>query len=1508
MTAAPPQIEDVLALSPLQEGLFALYRLAEDRIDLYTMQFVIDIDGPVDLGLLRRSAQVMLERHPNLRAAFWDRDVPKPVQIVPTEVELPWFERDALASEFESVARSERRRPFELSRGPALRVVLLAVPGETRRRMIFTAHHILVDGWSLAVFFTEMLDIYRAGGSADGLPTPRLYRDYIVWLGKQDRAAALGRWSEYLRGVSGPLMVATGAVSDAVPDKTELLLPAGDTARLREWAGRNGLTLSTVTLFAWAVVLARLTDRRDVVFGTIVSGRPETLPDVDTMVGLFINAVPVVHRVSGTVSVLEQCARLQRESSEMRDLGYLSLSEIQREHGRGTLFDSMFVFENAPVASAVRTVHTPDGACFSPVEMESLTHYPLTVVSHLRDDALVVLVEAIRTALPDLSAADIGERLLAVLRQFPEIGTDTPDALDVLTAAERADYCDLTMTPMPDATVWEMFERQVDATPNADALSASSGERYTYADLHAHACQLAWELAERGVVPETVVALALPRSPESIVAILAVLAAGGGYLPVDITLPPSRVESIVYQTSPIITITVSECAERAGTQVPSLLLDDPAVAARIARHPASAPPVRRDPEHLAYVIFTSGSTGEPKGVIGTNAALLGYFADHRDRVYRVASTRLGRPMRIAHAWSLSFDASWQPMVGLLDGHSLHLFDAMEMRDADRLVNGIATHGIDMIDTTPSMLVQLSASGLPDQELSVLALGGEAIDGALWQHLQELSAAPGYHAVYNCYGPTEATVEAVVAQVNDYPAPTIGSANAGTFGYVLDSQLRVVPNGVVGELYLSGVQLARGYLGQPALTAARFVADPFRSGQRMYRTGDLVRRLSHGGYSYVGRADAQVKIRGYRVEIGEIEAALRGHPEVHDAAVSVVHRAAGAALVGFVVWQGNRNDDPVRLRSVLTEQLPLYMIPARIVALQQLPVNANGKLDNHALDGLAENALARVTAGGMESASTATERVLCEIVEEQFNGVVPHVDDDFFSLGLDSIVAISLVHKARRRGLALSPRLVFTAPTIRQLGAAIDATMGSDDVSKSADYGEVLPLPIVSWLHEYGSYRRFTNSVLLRLPSDIDRSSIELILQSLLDGHDTLRSVLTETADGPRLATREPGTVRAADVLSRVELPPVTEDELTSAITHSARRVIDEIDPHVGAMVRAAWMSGPDLQALLLTVHHLAVDVVSWHILIGNAAEAARALAFGATPKSLPEFTSYRRWSTLMWERATTRAVRAQREYWIAQVRNPDPALGSRLPDPTRDTWSSLQVRTVVISGRVTERVLAGLTRPEGMRDFLLAAATITVASWRRARAQDPTSGAFLALDSHGRADAVLDTDTANTVGWFTSVFPVRLGVGAAGDVEQAEADREAGRSLFESVADYLGGVPQDGLDYGLLRYVDGVPELQQAPEPQIMFNYMGRWDLSGISEQPWSPLPERFNSALPVDPEPELPLRFALYISAVVQTTPDGPQLVTNWLWSDALFDSADMDRLTGFWQRGIAALAAAIA
>ncbi|MGH3725747.1 MAG: amino acid adenylation domain-containing protein [Mycobacterium sp.] len=1503
------QIEDVLALSPLQEGFFALAQLADESVDLYSMQFVADIEGGLDIDLLHRSAQAMLTRHPNLRAAFWDRGLPKPVQIVPSHADIPWEERQAQPTEFDEIALGERRRPFDLGKGPAIRIVLLTIPGESRHRMIVTTHHILMDGWAIAIFFSEMLAAYQASGSVEALPTVRPYRDYIAWLNAQDTTAATAQWTRYLSTVSGPLMLADGSVAahDIVPEKTQFVLTPEETVRLRQWAAANGLTLNTVTAFAWALVLSRLTDRTDVVFGTIVSGRPKELPDVERMVGLFINSVPMVHHVDYSTSVIEQCAQLQREAAAMRDIGYLSLSALQRAEGSAALFDTLFVFENAPIGDATQEVQMADGARFRPVEMESLAHYPLTVVSHMYGDSLLVLIEAIPEALPHVSGASIGERLISVLRQLPGIGDRAPDALDVLTASERAEIVvTASASDQSVASVWELFEHQTAANPDTIALAVGSEKRYTYAQLHAAACQLSGELADHGVGPETTVALALPRSADSVIGILAVLAVGAAYVPVDIELPATRIESILRQSDPRLVITVADSRDIVAEGYSTLVLDEPSTAERISGRPAVAPMVMRHREQSAYLIFTSGSTGEPKGVIGTNGALMSYFADHRDRVYRPATARLARKLRIAHAWSLSFDASWQPMIGLLDGHTVHLFDAEAMRDAHRLVHGMAEHGIDMIDTTPSMLAQLSSAGLLDRELAVLALGGEAIETALWARLSSLSGT----AVYNCYGPTETTVEAVVAEVKDYSTPTIGTPNQGMAGYVLDSRLRPVPDGAVGELYLTGAQLARGYAGKPGATGAAFVADPQRPGHRMYRTGDLVRRLPHGGFAYLGRADSQVKIRGYRVEVGEIESAMRLQPGVQTAAVTVVRRAGGATLVGFVVCQHEgANFDSARTLMGLADRLPSYMMPARLIVLPRLPVTVNGKLDGDVLERLALEALSGGAAEGEAAGPvSATECALCECCAELFDGTSPGIDEDFFSLGVDSIVAISLVNKARKRDLVITPRMVLAAPTIRQLAALIDSGASRTNIlAGEADYGEVPPLPVVSWMHEGGNYRRFALSVLVRLPDGISPAALELQLQTLLDGHDMLRCTLADTPDGPRVVTREPGAVRAESILARVELP--VAEEAGEAVTAAARGAFERLDPQAGAMIQAVWLTSPDQEdMLLLSVHHLAIDVVSWHIALADLAQTWQTVEAGGVPKASLEFTSYRRWCQLMVQRASSDEAQAQRTYWAAQVAGPDPALGTRRTDPVRDTWDTLQMTPVATPVEVTRQLLSSLTKKDGVRGFLLAALAITVASWRLERGQDPTAGTLVSMEGHGRVDGVADTDTTGTVGWFNNIFPVRIGSGElALGIDDVEQDSNSAHALLGSVADHLAGIPYEGLDYGLLRYVEGWDVLSSAADPQIQFNYLGRMDMSGITDQPWSVITDTRSLAVPTNSEPDLPLRFGINISAAVTSTADGAQLVANWLWSSALFSASDADRLAELWQRSVAALAAVV-
>jgi mycobactin peptide synthetase MbtF len=679
---------------------------------------------------------------------------------------------------------------------------------------------------------------------------------------------------------------------------------------------------------------------------------------------------------------------------------------------------------------------------------------------------------------------------------------------------------------------------------------------------------------------------------------------------------------------------------------------------------------------------------------------------------------------------------------------------------------------------------------------------------------------------------------------------------------------------------------------------------------MYRTGDLVRRTPDGGLCYLGRADDQVKVRGYRIETSEVDTALRGLPGIVAAATTVVRRGDAATLVALVVCEPGTAAEPVRWRAALADRLPPYMIPARLVDVPYLPLNVNGKLDALEVMRVAQQSLAEAAAAASAEPSTETERTLSAVLAEVFDGQAPGVEEDLFGLGMDSIVAIALVNKARRRGLAVTARMVLASPTIRDLAAAIDSRAGEAATAEES-YGPVLPLPNVSWMYDQANWRRFDQHILVRTPDGMSRSDLEQVLQSLLDRHSALRAIIGDTAHGPRLVTREPGCVRASELITEVELDgPVDVNHVAAQLASVSRTVIDELDPRAGRLMRVAWLrgaAGGDI--LFLTAHHLAVDVVSWAVIVADLADIADDLAAGLEPLPPIGNTSYRRWCELVWERAESPEVLAQLDYWVDQLRDADPPVGWRRQALT-DTWSTLQQRLAATSVDSTARILDALTREGGVREFLLAALTMTMASWRAERGQEHRGGALIALESHGRSAALGDVDVSGTVGWFSTMYPVRLGAGVhAVDLDRAEKDPSAARSLLESVGAHISSVPFDGLDYGLLHRVRRVPALADAPEPQIEFNYLGRVDLSRSTHaSAWSLVTDPIlSAATPLAPEPDLAVRAALSLIATIDTTAAGTQLMAMWRYSDALFDSADIDRLIALWHRSVTALVAVL-
>jgi mycobactin peptide synthetase MbtF len=1454
---ARPAIEDVMALSPLQQGLFSMAILADvdsGDDDPYVIAMAADVSGPLDVSLLRDCASLMLTRHPNLRASFVHGNLSRPVQVIPTSVELPWRCVRADPDEVEALETQERRRRFDVGHGPLIRFLLVELP-EKQWHLVIVAHHIVIDGWSLPLFVSELLALYRAGGDLAALPPPpRPYRDYIGWLAGLDQAASRAVWAEHLDGLDGPTLLSPALtripLTAGIPRRTELRLDRDATTALTDAARHRGITLNTLVQIAWATILSAFTDRGDVAFGVTVAGRPSELSGVETMVGMFINTVPLRVRLDPRKTVGAHCVELQREFAAMRDHSYLSHADLRSVAGIGELFDTLLVYENFPPGEVVGgTEFVANDATFRPVALESLSHFPVTIAAHLGKGELTVLVEVLDGALGPIAPDDLGRRLLTVVQRLIT-GWDRP-LRDVFMDVDVRLEGELTSAAADPpgvrpswAPVHGRFAEIAATKPDSVAVSWADGQ-LTYRELDALADRLAAALHHAGVGAESPVAIVLPRDPHYVVAMLAILKAGGMIVPLDPSMPTDRIAEILRQTSPVAVID--------GDAFSALTSSEAAADYR---------PVSALPGHAAYAIFTSGTTGTPKGVIGTHGAVTAYADDHIERVLRPAAARLGRPLRVAHAWSFTFDAAWQPLVALLDGHSVHIVDGERQRDAEALVETIDRFALDMIDTTPSMFAQLHAAGLLQRvPLAVLALGGEALGVSAWRMIQRNCAETGMTA-FNCYGPTETTVEAVVASVAEHARPTIGRPTRSTRAYVMDSWLRPVPDGVAGELYLAGEQCTRGYLGRAAETAARFVAEPNRSGSRMYRTGDLVRRMPDGGLEFLGRSDDQLKIRGFRVEPSEIAAVLNSHDQVRGSHVTARSHASGSRLTAYVAAGGT--PPPVtELRSMLVKRLPRYLVPHHIVVLDELPLTPHGKIDEKAL------AAIDLDEGPVTPPGTPTETELARAFADVFGNTDVDVTAGFLQMGLDSIVALSVVQAARRRGIALRARLMVECDTIRELAAAIDADAGvGTPLTNAAEGGEPIPvLPNVHWLYEHGDPRRLAQTEVIRLPDTITREGLDALLGAILDGHEVLRCRLDRDA---MMLVAQPKTV----ILSEVWVGGETVSDVAK-VTFEA---LESLDPQAGRLVSAVWLREQDSPGLLvLTAHVLAMDPASWRIVLGEVDAGLHALAVGRPPAPTREHTDYRQWSRLLTERA--KALDTE-DFWAGELDGLDPPLGARRLRPQTDRVGEVAISIATCDADLTARLLA-MAHP--MDALLATAAARTVSAWRRRHGQD-TPPPLLALETHGRADGFVDDDdgvidTSDTVGLLTAIYPLRIHSDAATD---------------------LARIPGSGIDYGLLRYLRVDHRLRDHREPQLLLNYLGGLHV-GVGDLK---LDRELMAEVGRLPEPEQAVRHELTVLAALLGPVEAPVLATQWRALPDILSPDDIAVLQSLWEDALMELA----
>ncbi|MDI6099253.1 amino acid adenylation domain-containing protein [Actinoplanes sp. NEAU-A12] len=1477
------RIEDVLPLSPLQQGLLFHALYDGTTSDLYTVQFVVDLTGPVDAAAMTAAMATVLRRHPNMRAGFRQRKTGETVAVVSREVAPDFQEHDLRnrpeanrAGAADDLVRADRRRGFELAGPPLLRGMLIRT-GDDASHLVLTNHHLLLDGWSMPLLAKELFAHYAAGGEDRALPTTAPYRDYLMWLDRQDRGEAELAWSGALDGLSGPTLFAPADPerAPATPHQLRVPLPGDLTARLTATARTLGVTLNTAVQTAWALLLGSLTGEDDVVFGATVAGRPPELPGVDTMLGLFINTVPVRIRFSPAEPLAGLLTRVQDEQAALMAHQYLGLADIRRLAGTdGELFDTLTVFENYPLDPAALDL-PGTGLRVTGVTGHDATHYPLTLVA-LPGDPLVLRLDHRADLVDDAAARTLADRLVTLLDTIADAPATPVTAVDRLTGAER----DLvtgwagsaTGATGDQRTFPEIFAAQVAAQSDAPALLGPDGST-SYAELDEAAGRLGTLLRSYGVGAESVVALALPRGPQLVTAVLAVSRVGGAWLPVDPNYPNERIGFILADAAPMLLLTTSD-TDLPETPVPHLLLDTVDLSATAVSAPAQI-----HPDQPAYVIYTSGSTGRPKGVLVTHAGLPAFTA----AIVAGFDVRAGH--RVLQFSSPSFDASVLELCAAFGAGAALVVPAPGPLVGDDLTEVLTRYGVTHALIPPAALAALPPVSPP--VLSTLVVGGDACDPGLVARF-----APGRRMV-NAYGPTEITVAATLSAPLDGAGetPPIGRPVDGARVYVLDRYLRPVPPGVPGELYVAGRGLARGYLDRRALTAERFVADPFGApGDRMYRTGDVVRWRADSALEFVGRADSQVKIRGFRVEPGEIEAALARHPAVAQAAVLAREDQPGVKrLVGYVVGVAGSMVDGAALREHVAATLPDYMVPAAVVALAEMPLTPAGKLDRRALPA------PEYGTGTGRTPATAREELLAGLYAEVLGVPRVGVDESFFDLGGDSIVSIQLVSRARKAGLWFSPRDVFVHRTVAALAAAAD---DRDVRSAPADdgTGEVALTPIVHWLRERGGpIDGFHQSMVLTTPAGLRADQLTTAVQAVLDRHDALRMTLRRDASGWSQLIGPAGSVSAAGLLTRVDVIGCPDDSRAALIAQAAQ---NRLDPERGVLVQAVWFdAGPGAAGrLLLAVHHLVVDGVSWRILLPDLAAAAEAVLAGDAPALEPVPTSLRRFAELSVAEAATGRRLAELPFWLAAADGDEAPLADRPLDPRVDTVASGRQVSRTLTTELTTALLTEVPAAFHARinDVLLTALTLAVARHRARRGRTGT-GLVVDLEGHGREELTGDTDLSRTVGWFTTMYPVRLDPGP---------DQRPGQAL-KRIKEQLRAVPGNGIGYGLLRYLnpETAARFDEAAPAQIGFNYLGRFPVTDpAADRPWTVAADA--AALGGGADPALPVPHALEASAVTREHADGPQLSITLSWPRELLTESDVDGLLTDWAHALESLA----
>lgn len=1404
----PADQRDVYPLSFSQKRLYALHQLADDSTG-YNMPAVLELSGYLDRQRLRSVLAELVNRHEALRTVFViDRG--EPVQLIYPEMDFDLKELEMESDQMLESAIESFIKPFDLSSGPLFRACLASM-GNNRGFLLLDMHHIIADGVSISTLVQEFTDLY----CGKELPALNLhYKDFAVWqqekypkeLHKKQEAYWLNQLGGSLPVLDLPLDQTRPRLPDFSGGTIEVNIDKDTADELHRVMAETGTTLYMILLASYSILLSKLSRQEDIVVGSPASGRPHA--DLERVIGMFVNTLAIRCQPEGRKtfsSYLQDIRCLALTAYEHQDYPFEKLADkldTHREVNRNPLFDAMFVLQSSDDFQ----FEVPGLSISSITPKHDISKFDLTLHAEGHSGGIRCRFEYSTALFEEETIARWASYFIELLKSVTADTEMRISDIQLLPSEER----DLFLEKMGQYAAYprnenivSLFEKKAAEHPEHLAVVCGNSQ-LTYRELNEKAERTAALLIKRGVSTGDIVGLMLDRSPDMVIGVLSILKAGGAYLPIDPEYPQERISFMLNDSGTEILLTERSQNKPADYNGHILYIDEGENVSIMADLN-----IEILTDQPAYVIYTSGTTGQPKGVI----------VEHRNVISLLKHQN--QPFEFGHedVWTFShsycFDFSvWEMFGALFNGSTLVVVSKETARDPQAFRLLLKKERVTVLNQTPTAFYGLmhEDQNHPDRlTIRYVIFGGEALQPGM---LQSWNEKYPHTDLINMYGITETTVHVTFKKLSAADIAknksNIGRPLSTLQAYVMDAHMNLLPIGVPGELYIGGEGVARGYLNRDELTADRFVPNPYLPGDRLYRTGDLAKRLSNGELEYLGRIDDQVKVRGHRIELGEIQAALLQLPMIKEAAVVTRADEQGqTAIYAYMVIKNQQTVNISDIRASLKTALPDFMLPARLIQIDSIPLTVNGKLDQTALPEPEKHAY---TADDI-SPRNEIEKVMAEIWEELLDVDELGVNANFFELGGDSIKALQVCARLKQRGFETTVREMFEHQTLGELSARVRKAVRVID--QGPVEGEITWTPIQQWFFSQSlESHHFNQSVMLYRSERFDEIALKKVLKSLVTHHDALRVICRYENGSPVQLNR--GIDLPDEELYAFELFNV-KDNVTDAhnrIKEAASHMQEQMRLETGPLLHAGLFRTESGDHLFLTIHHLVVDAVSWRILFEDFSTAYKQAVSGESIKLPQKTDSYLTYSQKIADYSKSRQVQREAAYWDeCENRHIQPVPKDN--DAAPNTFIDTEMIDFELSRHHTELLLTAVHKAYSteMNDILLTALGLALQQWTG------NNQFKISMEGHGRESYLDDIDISRTVGWFTSIYPVWLDMS---DSEHKNNDERLGH-LIKQTKDMLHRIPHKGVGYGVLKYINKKWGSEKN-SPEISFNYLGQFD------------------------------------------------------------------------------------